>query len=710
MELHSINNFMLDMPGEEVFSLKISGLESDEEEEEEAVEMTHSPLPLMHSPRPRTRRRNPWKGFLKRVRRVLAPILPREGSSALTVRWKVTDEEHTQVTLVELFYDLIFVAAAIELAGYLKDNITPIAILRTFEVFASLWITWFHLNMLLTRFRLGFPWSIGVFCVSLGTMLIAVHSDDNKGTGSDPVNSGFDGSLTRQIFFSLLITRLTFMVLYTLIYYTLPEGRYTFSIYAWVFVVSTLLALICAVVDDLVVSTALWPIALLLESFMYSFELYVVDFHLPINVGHILERNQLWVILIIGESIVAIVTSPHPGGFHAEYYVSIVLAFYCIYVLTDMYIGTQLEIDVSFEKHAIEKKASHVLFNVCQLLITAGLLGMGTGIKLAVSHVADHEYKRKYALLLTGSLAFALLAMNVSRATHKWGDHTVLGSKRGTYVVWALHMVVSGLLPLLALGVGTSEDSGPVRVPHLFALLAVFITVLALLELTLRPKHDEPTVEVLQTQAHINELRKAIDTMDLNVLSGRHDSLADLRVLGGTGDGTPVSLEQLRRHLTSRQQSHHISRHHSHISLPRPEADAQSHHSHHTPHHTPLQPDHVQQLRQVVIESQQQQKERRRRKPRKRCDTILSVPSDGDTTYSGSHTSASSSASYSCSTSSSRSRSRSRSQSRSRSVSADSRSRSTSRGRGRRKSQSRSRSRSSSCGEGRQQQQRRRYW
>ncbi|TNC59161.1 low temperature requirement protein A [Rubellimicrobium roseum] len=54
------------------------------------------------------------------------------------------DEESSQVSFVELFYDLIFVFAVTQLAGYLVDNITAEGAVRAAILFVAVWWLWIN--------------------------------------------------------------------------------------------------------------------------------------------------------------------------------------------------------------------------------------------------------------------------------------------------------------------------------------------------------------------------------------------------------------------------------------------------------------------------------------------------------------------------------------------------------------------------------------
>lgn len=104
-----------------------------------------------------------------------------------------------------------------------------------------------------------------------------------------------------------------------------------------------------------------------------------------------MERNQLWVILILGESsefaedrrdsifynplplpqVISIATSDHTPNL--RYYVAVVAAFLLTYWLFIVHLKSQNLYDTSAEQHAFEHSPwLNFIFDVLQLLITYG--------------------------------------------------------------------------------------------------------------------------------------------------------------------------------------------------------------------------------------------------------------------------------------------------------------------------------------------------
>eukprot|EP00051_Salpingoeca_urceolata_P023041 m.386716 g.386716 ORF g.386716 m.386716 type:complete len:569 (+) comp20056_c2_seq1:331-2037(+) len=410
--------------------------------------------------------------------------------------------EHVEVSSEELFYDLVFVSAVIELATFLKQDLSSGRLFITLLLFTTLWLTWFHTNMLLTRFHLPKRWKAGLFLVMLGTLGVGVHSVDDRLTTGD--NHGFDVHLL-GLFLSILMTRVALLATYTLICWQVPLARPMISKYVFCLAVSSVLAIAAAASGSAQVAVIIWSIACALEMLMYPLGLLTPKvYRMTVNMEHALERTQLWVILVLGEAVIALVSSSHGGDFGASYYWTTILGFLIVFCVLKIHIRSQLEYDVTADEHALEESAAWaVLFDLSQLMITAGMVGLAVGLKLAVLHSGDHKYKRSYALMLTCSLGYTLVWMNIARACHKFADYELFGTKWGRHIVWGFHTVLSFVIMPLGFAVRdiSSKEKQPVEPPVLLALVSVVVMLLWWLESFLKAL-DDPEEEGLDTHGY----------------------------------------------------------------------------------------------------------------------------------------------------------------------------------------------------------------
>jgi hypothetical protein len=170
---------------------------------------------------------------------------------------------------------------------------------------------------------------------------------------------------------------------------------------------------------------------------------------LTLNADHLIERNELWAILIIGESVISLVTTKRPdvtqtnfmggqdddgvddtgdGGDSFAFYGSLVLSMMLVSLMIYLFMQTQPREHTSefpFDVHAFNVPRSVLrgfVYNVANLFCSLGFFGMGTGLKF-VAYFSDKPclYGFDHAALLTGACGMSIVAMNVARMTHQHG-------------------------------------------------------------------------------------------------------------------------------------------------------------------------------------------------------------------------------------------------------------------------------------------------
>lgn len=157
----------------------------------------------------------------------------------------------------------------IELGHFLKAEVSGQRVAEVLAIFATSWLTWFHTNILLTRFDLRWPVSWLVMLIMLGTLGHAIHAIYETSAG---LVSGF-GRNDILIFGSLLLTRVAFFVIYLFVCLRIPLARPMLSKYAAAFAISSVLFLVATVVPYMTVTVGFWIAALVLELLMYPIAL-----------------------------------------------------------------------------------------------------------------------------------------------------------------------------------------------------------------------------------------------------------------------------------------------------------------------------------------------------------------------------------------------------------------------------------------------------
>jgi len=230
----------------------------------------------------------------------------------------------------------------------------------------------------------------------LGTLGHAIHSVDGT-SDVGGVRSGF-GANDGLIFGSLFMTRIVYLALYILVCIKIPLARVMLSKYAAAFAITSIMFLVATVAENEAVRVGFWIAALVIELLMYPVALMTPhEYQLTVNTAHLLERNQLWVILILGESIISLASADHTRTI--QYYIVVLSAFLITYWLLLYYMKSQHLFDERAEEHALDHSPLLAfIFDTLQLAITTGGCG-GGGRNVEPADAAHVIPKAHYSLL-----------------------------------------------------------------------------------------------------------------------------------------------------------------------------------------------------------------------------------------------------------------------------------------------------------------------
>eukprot|EP00041_Stephanoeca_diplocostata_P035326 m.1241461 g.1241461 ORF g.1241461 m.1241461 type:complete len:836 (-) comp24679_c1_seq1:1754-4261(-) len=458
---------------------------------DQPAEKSNSLQPVVHPSSQLQKRKK--ESCIQQVYRFLGPkASPARSLNLHSESHDAEDEQEAssevKVGFIELFFDLVFVAVVVRLGVLYKDELSWH---RTWEVvvlFTTYWLTWFHANMLLTRFRIRSLWYSALFCVMLGTLLLSAMSIRESVKYKNVVSKVFHSSAIGVFAF----TRFCYVFIYGAIVIYNDHARPLVGKYLWCFIISLVLSLVGMTTSDMVTIEVVWPVALLTEFLMYPMaDLTTDDEHsLPINVEHNVERNGLWVVLILGESVISL-SGVTNSTYDVNYILTVVVGFFIVFMMLLLYMLSQPEHHCGMDTHACDIGTKNILlFNLSHLGLTMGLFGMGIGLKFMVYYAgpnyAGKEFNRNHAWLFTGAVSFALLWLNIARSSHRWAEY---GGISRSYM-WAAHVAVSLAISPLALLVDKNGKGDGFSTSELLFVVAFFVCILWCIDAFLRPSEE----------------------------------------------------------------------------------------------------------------------------------------------------------------------------------------------------------------------------
>lgn len=302
----------------------------------------------------------------------------------------------------ELFFDLVFVFALIQLSHALAKDFGPTAALEAGILILSLWWLWIHTtwitNLLNTEKE---PVRILLFILMFGGVLLAIALPE----------AFAEQGLVFVLIYSVMQVGRSLFALYAF----KDEDRQSFLVFVRVTIwlaVSSLFWLAGGLVD-LADRILLWGIALAIEYAGPACR-YVVpglassdEDRLHLSGEHLAERCALFVIICLGETILT------TGRTATEYmnsgltFIVFCSAFVSTVAMWWIYFHHGQEEASRKAENAEEKaKIAHNLFNYGHLPIVAGIILTAVGEDFSLSHAREGATMREAIAILGGPVLF----------------------------------------------------------------------------------------------------------------------------------------------------------------------------------------------------------------------------------------------------------------------------------------------------------------
>ncbi|RYF74248.1 MAG: low temperature requirement protein A [Comamonadaceae bacterium] len=314
-----------------------------------------------------------------------------------------TRDEASKVVSIELFFDLVYVFAITQLSHYLLEHLTPLGALQTATLWFAVWLGWQYTAWVTNWFNPDHP--------SMRLMLMALMGVALLVSAAIPDAFGAQGLLFACSYAAIQVGR-TLFVLAGL------GGGHALApnfqrMLCWLLVSAALW--IAGGLSEGSARLALWLAAVACEYFSP-----MAGFPVPglgrsrtsdwtIDGGHLAERCQLFVIIALGESVLATGASfakaDHPG---LGLWLALVISFIGCVAMWWMY----FDISSSDAAHVIEHSADPgrlgAYFHYLHVILIAGVIVCAVADDLVVAHPLD-PVKLKYAAVVVGGPLIYLL-------------------------------------------------------------------------------------------------------------------------------------------------------------------------------------------------------------------------------------------------------------------------------------------------------------
>lgn len=314
-----------------------------------------------------------------------------------------TRDEAAKVLNLELFFDLVYVFAITQLSHYLLGHLTPLGVLQAATLWFAVWLgwqytawvtNWFNPNHLAIRFML-------VMLMCLALLLSAAIPDA----------FGERGLLFAASYAAIQLGRTIFVL------WSLGRGHA---------LTPNFLRMLCW----LLLSAALWiagglsegelRLVLWLAAVACEYFSPMAGFPVPglgrsrtqdwtIDGGHLAERCQLFVIIALGESVLAtgasFANASHPG---LALWVAFLVSFIGCVAMWWMYFDTSSGDAAHVIEHSDNPGRLGAYFHYLHVILIAGVIVCAVADDLVVAHPADPVKLKYAAVLIAGPFIYLL--------------------------------------------------------------------------------------------------------------------------------------------------------------------------------------------------------------------------------------------------------------------------------------------------------------
>ncbi len=353
-------------------------------------------------------------------------------------RLRTTEDETADrhATWTELFYDLVFVVAVAQLAARLLGDLTLGGALSFVGYFVAIWWAWAGYTFYADRYDTD----------DLGQRILAVAQMAAVAAMAASLSGDESGS-SQAFAVSYFAARTILIIMYIRARRHVPETRELVTGYIRGFSLAALLWFGSIFVPE-PTRFVLWAVALMI-SFATPFVMRKVQAKVPLDVAHLPERFGLFTILVLGESIAAVVAAIAHEGWSVPVVVGAGLAVAVAAGLWWIYFDN-LQGSV-VRRSAEQKKAWRpTVWIYSHLPLAIGLTATGVGLEELVLAAGGHELERGPRVLITVALAVTLAMMALISVANDESSADARSGRSISRAQWrtagAVSVVVIGVL------------------------------------------------------------------------------------------------------------------------------------------------------------------------------------------------------------------------------------------------------------------------
>lgn len=313
------------------------------------------------------------------------------------------DGHHAKVTYAELFFDLVYVFAVTQVSHGLLHHLTPFGALEALILWFAVWLGWQYTCWVTNWFD---PETVPIRGMLFATMLLALVM-----SASIPQAFGERGLLFAGAYVAMQVGRSAFIALQ--LPGTHPLAPNYRRILGWV-LISSVFWILGGLAQG--PERALWWLGAILCEYVSP----MFGFALPglgrsrtsdwtIEGGHLAERCQLFVIVALGETVLA--TGAALSEAHAWDLLTLSAAlatFVGTLAMWWLYFGISSQDATNAITHSADAGRIGAYFHYIHAILVAGIIVTAVGHDLLLEHPHEHSAMVQFAVLLGGPAIYLL--------------------------------------------------------------------------------------------------------------------------------------------------------------------------------------------------------------------------------------------------------------------------------------------------------------
>lgn len=303
---------------------------------------------------------------------------------------KTHDHEERKVTWLELFYDLVYVAAIIQLGNHLSENVSLPGLIQFVALFIPIWWSWTGITFYVNRFIVDDVWHRLLIFTQIGFIAILAMS----------APAAF-GALGTQFTLAYVGIRAILIALYVRAGRHAAQARPLTRRYALGFSLAALIWLVSAFVPP-PARYALWALGMAAD-FAVPLSSRRLNALLPPDVPHMAERYGLFTIIVMGEAFVKVISSAPGEPLYAQTLALGALGLVIVGAIWWLYFDSVAGSPVKPVGRA------PYIWIYSHLPLAIGLTAFGVGIKKVIFIHGSEGLPEKYRLLVGGALVIYLV-------------------------------------------------------------------------------------------------------------------------------------------------------------------------------------------------------------------------------------------------------------------------------------------------------------